>query len=223
MNLYADAIALGVSNRQATSTFRIHIPDVFAQMVRASMDAGLELLKPAPLDEPDPAPLPALPQPESQARSIVRAATRNPASAESNGRWSALFATDRTAPWLGQLLAEHPQAADNARRVLNGMSVERLVLLANVQHNRCRRSALADALQVSREHTSERAWNLLLTGLCDMQMRDGTAWTGTIKLLSPGSEAALQRINRMGIADIIGVCQRLIQIPYTEARLRGIT
>jgi len=223
---YTDGITLGVTNRQATSTFQLGSPLVLAQMVRASLDAGF-----APIDE-------------RSGPQLSDASTRNaPRSASSTGsqsqlprataggasraaatgdRWSSVLAPNRWPSWLGKLLAEHPLAAEKTHQALHNLTVERLVLLANVQHNRCRRDSLRDVERVSRERASEQAWDQLLGGLSDMNMRENTAWTGTMKLLQPGAEPALERIRQMEITELIGVCQRLIQNPYAEARRRGI-
>jgi hypothetical protein len=134
-----------------------------------------------------------------------------------------VLASNRAPSWLGALLADHPQAAERTRVALHNLTVARLVLLANVQHNRCRRDSLRDVERLSRNRASAQAWDQLLGGLSDMQMRESTAWTGTTKLLAPGAEAALERVRQMEIIELIGVCQRLIQIPYAEARRRGIT
>lgn len=225
MSLYSDGVALGVSNRQETSTFRVNLPSLFAHMVRASMAAGPELVRAAAAsDEPTPDSRRLLRRPvEAQRREPTDRAAALPPAGGGENRWPAVLAAGGTTPWLGQLLAEHPQADAKTRVVLQGLSVERLVRLANVQHNRCRRDSLRDVERISRQRASDQAWTQLLTGLSDMQMRDGTAWTGTIKLLMPGSETALEQIGRMDITQLIGVCQRLIQVPYAEARHRGIT
>jgi hypothetical protein len=59
--------------------------------------------------------------------------------------------------------------------------------------------------------------------MANMSMRENTAWTGTIKLLTPDAEPALKQIKEMQIGEVMCVCKRLIQVPYLEARQRGVT
>ena len=46
------------------------------------------------------------------------------------------------------------------------------------------------------------------------RFRLSTAWTETVRLLAGGSQAALDRISRLEIGEIVRVCERIIDQPY---------
>ena len=93
---------------------------------------------------------------------------------------------------VGTMLARDPDAALLTRRLLTGLTVQRLVAIADAMHNRCRvgdMQALApgDPMQQSR-----LAWRALLDA-ADKVYRGVTGWaTGAIELLAPGHEVLLR-------------------------------
>ena len=115
---------------------------------------------------------------------------------------------------LGQLLASHPDARVKTERLLTGLTVMKLIKIANCEYNYCRigRDIAATGDVVGR---SDRAWRILDNKVANIQMRSGTAWMRTVDLLSPGSEEGLARVRALPIDRVIDVCERLIQGPYT--------
>jgi hypothetical protein len=59
--------------------------------------------------------------------------------------------------------------------------------------------------------------------MASMQTRRATAWTGTVKLLDPGSATGLEAVSRLRIGELIRVCDRIVADPYREACRRGLT
>ena len=115
---------------------------------------------------------------------------------------------------LGRLLASHPDACAKTERLLTGLTVMKLIKIANCEYNYCRigRDIAATGGVVGR---SDRAWRILDNKVANIQMRSGTAWMRTVDLLSPGSEEGLARVRALPIDRVIDVCERLIQGPYT--------
>ena len=115
---------------------------------------------------------------------------------------------------LGRLLASHPDAGANTGRLLTGLTVMKLIKIANCEYNYCRigRDIPATGDVVGR---SDRAWKILDNKVANIQMRSGTAWMRTVDLLRPGSDEGLARVQALPIDRVIDVCERLIQGPYT--------
>ncbi|HLH64710.1 MAG TPA: uracil-DNA glycosylase family protein [Solirubrobacteraceae bacterium] len=132
------------------------------------------------------------------------------------GRWRALLAP-LPIPQTGRTLAAHPDATALTQRLVKNLTLERLILLANVEHNRCRPSQLAELSPYDRSRDPELAWKLLEHGMATMQMRQNTAWMRTIDLLRPGADAGLAIARKMPIGPLIGLCERIISGPYREA------
>jgi hypothetical protein len=224
VGLFSNGVSIGVTNRQNNRTFKIHLPMVFAQMVRASMEAGLESHQTKPVHQQTANALaPAITTTASVYSRPSQPSSGREVTAKTNERWTELLAGSRSKSWLGDLLAEHPEAAEKTQSLLRDLSVRRLVLLANVQHNKCRTDAIPALSGGPRERATVQAWDALLHGMANMSMRENTAWTGTIKLLTPDAEPALKQIKEMQIGEVMCVCKRLIQVPYLEARQRGVT
>jgi hypothetical protein len=81
-------------------------------------------------------------------------------------------------PAKGLLLAADPDADALTAELLRGLTIRRLVLLANVAHNRCRPPAPALRAPQNSPRETASAWRDLHHGMANMQTRDGTAWTG---------------------------------------------
>lgn len=130
-------------------------------------------------------------------------------------RWRAILVPGPI-PQTGRNLAAHPDAAALTQRLVANLTLKRLILLANVEHNKCRPSQLADLSPHDRSRDAELAWKLLDHGMAHMQMRENTAWMRTIDLLRPGAEAGLAAARAMPIGPLIGLCERIINGPYRE-------
>jgi len=120
-------------------------------------------------------------------------------------------------PQTGRTLAAHPDASALTRRLVANLTLKRLIFLANVEHNRCRPSQLAELSPHDRARDPQLAWKLLDHGMANMQMRADTAWMRTIDLLRPGADAGLAAARAMPIGPLIGLCERIIAGPYREA------
>lgn len=126
--------------------------------------------------------------------------------------WSQILVPGRRKD-LARLLASHPDAGVRTERLLIGLTVVKLIKIANCEYNYCRigRDILATGDLVGR---SDRAWRILDHKVANIQMRSGTAWMRTVDLLGPGSEDGLARVRALPIDRVIDVCERLIQGPY---------
>ena len=131
-------------------------------------------------------------------------------------RWRAILVPGPI-PQTGRNLAAHPDAAALTQRLVANLTLKRLILLANVEHNKCRPSQLAELSPHDRSRDPELAWKLLDHGMANMQMRENTAWMRTIDLLRPGADAGLAAARAMPIGPLIGLCERIIAGPYREA------
>jgi uracil-DNA glycosylase len=147
-------------------------------------------------------------------------ASHSPLGAVDSGalreRWRAILVPGPI-PQTGRTLAAHPDAAALTQRLVTNLTLTRLILLTNVEHNKCRPSQLADLSPHDRSRDPELAWKLLDHGMANMQMRENTAWMRTIDLLRPGAEAGLAAARAMPIGPLIGLCERIITGPYREA------
>jgi hypothetical protein len=132
------------------------------------------------------------------------------------GRWRAILVPGPI-PQTGRTLAAHPDALALTQRLVTNLTLKRLILLANVEHNKCRPSQLAELSPHDRSRDPELAWKLLDRGMANMQMRENTAWMRTIDLLRPGADAGLAAARAMPIGPLIGLCERIIAGPYREA------
>jgi hypothetical protein len=102
-------------------------------------------------------------------------------------RWRAILVPGPI-PQTGRSLAAHPDATALTQRLVTNLRLKRLILLANVEHNKCRPSQLAELSPHDRSRDPELAWMLLDHGMANMQMRENTAWMRTIDLLHPCAE-----------------------------------
>jgi hypothetical protein len=159
----------------------------------------------------------------SRRESPVPAARSGAAEAQLTGTedWWRRVLTTRAVPPRGALLASHPQSADFTRRLLANLTVARLVRIANVQHNYCGPKDLRVLSPHYRSRDAELAWRQLLK-YSQIPQGGANGWTGAIKLLTPGSEAALPRARELKIGPLIALCAEIVEGPYRAANARGI-
>jgi hypothetical protein len=136
------------------------------------------------------------------------------------GVWGEVLAGGHVPP-VGALLATHPQAACLRERLLDGLTVERLVAIADALHNRCRPSAMSAAAPGQPMRQAHLAWDALMLGACRTDRRP-SGWTGTIRLLVPGSDEGLREVAALGIGEVARVCARIVAGPYRRACEAGI-
>jgi hypothetical protein len=134
------------------------------------------------------------------------------------GWWPRVLCAGGGGPPLGVLLATHPDANRLTRELLADLTVKKLLLVANVQYNKCRVASIPSSL--SEERRAEIAWSRLKTGVATTRMHPGTAWTDAETLLTDDAERALERIQGLSIQHVIAICNRIIGGPYRHAAAR---
>lgn len=136
--------------------------------------------------------------------------------------WREILAPSAPVPPVARLLGRHPGAEALTDDLLEGLTVAKLVRIANVAHNRCRLSYIPDDLR--EEVRAQIAWDLMGTGMRQMAMRDNTAWTDTVALLSQdvngaaSADDAILQLRSASIHRLLAACERLINRPYRAAR-----
>lgn len=128
---------------------------------------------------------------------------------------------DRAVPPRGQLLASHSRAGEWTEQLLGNLTVERLVRLANIQHNYCGPKDLRPLAPGDRSGDAELAWQALRREMQRPRTRP-SGWTGAVKLLTPGAEPALAYVKTLQTGPLISVCACIVEGPYAEANRRGI-
>jgi hypothetical protein len=146
---------------------------------------------------------------------------RDATGPSSGENWWPRLLVPRPTPPRGRLLESHPQSQDFTRRLLANLTVERLVRIANVQHNYCGPKDLRRLSPTDRSRDAELARRELRKH-SNIPQGGANGWTGAIKLLTPSSDAGLARVREMRIGPFIGLCTRLVDGPYAEANARGI-
>jgi hypothetical protein len=121
---------------------------------------------------------------------------------------------------LGELLAKHPDAADRTKRLTDGLTVMKLIKIANAEYNYCRlgRDIPVDLEMLAR---SDLAWRRLDSKSRTIAMRSGTAWMRTADVLATGSDEGLASTRSLSISRLIVVCERLIKGPYRDMTKSG--
>jgi hypothetical protein len=121
---------------------------------------------------------------------------------------------------LGELLAKHPEAMERAERLTSDLTVTKLVRIANAEYNYCRlgRDIPPNPDAVAR---SDQAWRTLELKARTLVMKEQTAWTRTISLLSDSAPEALTALSALPINRVIVACERLIKGPYRAKTKSG--
>ena len=128
--------------------------------------------------------------------------------------WSEILDV-RSIPAVGRLLASSPNAAGNTRRLLAGLSVQRLVAIADALWNKCRPADMKAQAPDDPLAQAELAWHYLF--IHANKIHEGsTGWTGAAVLLGRDGAAGLDAVRNLDIATIAGVCSRLVRGPYTR-------
>lgn len=185
----------------------------FVHLSGALMGLG-ETAPDGPLVIPSTIPAPA-------ARNPPRAARLRPADAiTSADAWRAILRVDH-APPVGKLLARHPDAIAFTQRLLSGLTVERLIAIADALHNKCRISELGAAAPGDPQRQAELAWAALFLGARKTYGRP-SGWTGCAKLLAVGHVEGLAAVAALDIGAVAGVCARIVSGPYRRANASGL-
>jgi hypothetical protein len=134
--------------------------------------------------------------------------------------WLAILRVDH-APPVGRLLGRHPDAIAFTQRLLNELTVERLIAIADALHNKCRISELEAAAPGDPRRQAELAWTALSLGARKTHERP-SGWTGCAKLLAVGHVEGLAAVARLDIGGVAGVCARIVSGPYRQANASGL-
>jgi hypothetical protein len=128
-------------------------------------------------------------------------------------RWRAILVPGRI-PKTGRNPAARPDAAALTQRLVANLTLKRLILLANVEHNKCRPSQLAGLSPHDRPRDPELAWKA--PGPRDGEHADAREHRvdAHLDVLRPGADAGLTAARAMPIGPLIGLCERIIAGPY---------
>jgi hypothetical protein len=149
------------------------------------------------------------------ARRVGTRWARPPASPGAYDWWSVILQPG-DAPRVGRLLEDHPNAQAYTRRLLAGLTVERLVAIADALHNDCRPSRMAAAAPGDPRRQADLAWDKLLVGV-NKTHRGSTGWTRLPALLDPGKDEGLAAVALLDTGSVARVCARLVHHPYKAA------
>lgn len=121
----------------------------------------------------------------------------------------------------GTLLARDPNAAALTRRLVDGLTVGRLIAIADALFNRCRASDMETAAPGDPLRQAALAWSALLAGANKEHTRP-TGWTGAARLLDDGQVDGLAAVAGMDIGAIARVGAAIVSGPYSWANAHGI-
>lgn len=122
---------------------------------------------------------------------------------------------------VGELLTQHPDVDSLTRRLLDGLTTQRLVAIADALHNKCRVSDMRAAAPDNIDRQADLAWIALLLGAEKVHQRP-SGWTGAASLLLVGEAAALSKVATLNIGAISRVGANIVAGPYARANLLGI-
>lgn len=144
------------------------------------------------------------------------------ASTSTSDPWRTILGVDETPP-VGRLLARHPDARTLTEHILLNLTVERLVMMADTLHNKCRPRELEAAAPNDPIRQAELSWRALRTGMTRIHSRP-SGWTGAARLLAlaAGCEEGLTAVARLDISALASVCARLVATTYREANAQGL-
>ena len=192
----------------ASSTFGLDAPDGGLQF--APVDS--EIITPArPVSlAPDSGLRGQLP-PSRHAPALQRAG--GPAI-HTGGRWAEILRVGSPPP-VGVLLMSHPDAGSRTRRLLTGLTVQRLISIADALHNKCRPTDMRVAVPDDRLRQADLSWRALFDG-AEKVHRPPTGWTATIDILQGGSAEGLAAVSVMDIGSVARVCANIVSGPYKD-------
>ena len=190
--------------------------DEFCQLADAPTGHG----DPAPDGRLDiDGPLPASATTRAVPPAAARTLPRPPAAARAPG-WPEILRPGAPTS-TGALLARDPNAAALTARLAEGLTVARLIAIADTMFNRCRASDMEAAAPGDPLRQAALAWSALLEGANKRHIRP-SGWTGTARLLDEGQAEGLAAVSRMDIAAIARVGARIVAETYSWATAHGI-
>lgn len=157
--------------------------------------------------------------PSSPPRRAETARARAVSAPEADNWWTAILRRDAPPP-VGMLLASHPNAAALTRDLVAGLTVVRLIAIADTLHNKCRPNEMRRAAPGDALHQADLAWDNLLFGV-DRTYTRPSGWTRTAELLEVGHAEGLATVARLDIGQVARVCAKLVSGPYREACALG--
>ncbi len=121
----------------------------------------------------------------------------------------------------GVLLSRDPNIAALTRGLVEGLTVERLIAIADALFNRCRVRDMEAAAPGDPFRQAALAWAALLVGANKQHTRP-TGWTGAARLLDEGQVDGLAAVAAMDIGAISRVGASIVSGPYAWANAHGI-
>lgn len=121
----------------------------------------------------------------------------------------------------GALLGRDPNATTLTKRLVEGLTVERLIAIADAMFNRCRVRDMEAAAPGDPLRQAALAWSALFVG-ADYKHTRPTGWTGTARLLAEGQVEGLAAVSRLDIGAIGRVGARIVSEPYAWANAHHI-
>jgi hypothetical protein len=138
--------------------------------------------------------------------------------------WPWLLAPTEEVPWLGEMLASHPDSDMLTRGLLEDLTVRKLVRIANVQHNTCTQKKIETLNPADRSRDPKLAWKTLLAGVArpERERKNGSGWSRTVTILSAddGARTGLAAVKAMSIGSLIDLCDRIAIVLYRIALSR---
>ena len=119
-------------------------------------------------------------------------------------------------PRVGALLARHPESSARTRLLLDGLTVQRLIAIADALHNRCRVGDMQAMAPGDPVRQSTLAWDALDRG-ATKTYRITSGWTGAADLLADGQEMGLAAVMELDIEAIARVGARIVAGPYDRS------
>jgi hypothetical protein len=156
----------------------------------------------------------------SQLATPTRRSTHGSSTTEAVDHWSRILRGGRT-PRVGLLLASHADATRLTARLVEGLTVARLVAIADALHNQCRVGVIEAMAPADPTRHAEIAWRALLEG-ANKVYRQPTSWTGAIRLLEDGKDEGLAAVSALDIGAITRLCAWIVSGPYDDANRRGV-
>jgi len=125
---------------------------------------------------------------------------------------------------LAVILGRHPDAEARRRKLIDGLTLERLVALGNALSNKTRKSELEKLAPGDQVRQADLAFDRLEKWMTRRsqewiakQYRTPSGWTATIALLLDGSENGLEMVCRLDLAGLVTASLRIVDGPYRTA------
>ena len=134
--------------------------------------------------------------------------------------WDYVLTPRRPTP-TGDLLALHPDAQAKTAELVDGLTVEQFIVMADAMFNRCRPSVMRKKVPGDPNGQAALAWAELYKGMQKVHHRP-SGWTGAALLLLDNADSSLAQLHAMDIGELSAACSRLVTGPYGYANANKI-